>query len=255
MNHASATPHTSATAVVRRLLCVSSLTYTRSRSLVLSLARSLSHTRTRTCTHTLLHTRSLTICPSFRFAFAARANFKHHRLLLPGEKDASCEADESCPCDLAPPLRKDGGEDCESGCTACVLDACTCCNGLTKRSQTLCCPPKPRNSEWVMAVSAADASTAGTCGWKCVAQYGQRTRSGDPPPFDAGSTTLFDWNPAECCAKPGHSVWTNPNAGCMWKCDLNAGFTRNGDYSTYHIDQGGWDCFARCSVFVCDRSV
>ena len=159
------------------------------------------------------------------------------------EKDESCEADESCPCDVVPALRGIGGDDCDAQCTGCNLDLCTCCSGLKKRSQTLCCPPKPRNSEWSTALALSDTSTKGSCAWRCTPPYDARPRDIDAVPltFASTTTTLFGWAPEECCAKPEHSFWTT-DVGCSWHCDIKAGYTRGGEYTTNHVDQGGWDC-------------
>ena len=133
--------------------------------------------------------------------------------------DGSCACDtpaSSCACDEVHPLRASGGQACDAGCGTCGHQQCGCCEGLVRRSQTLCCPPPPHGAEYDTELSLA-SSGPGSCAWQCAAGFERRTRNGAAPAF-GNATRTFDWSEDVCCAKPATNSVFVGSSGCAWEC-------------------------------------
>jgi hypothetical protein len=169
------------------------------------------------------------------------------------DKDESCEADESCECDEIWLLRANGGEECDADCAGCGgLELCTCCAGLSRRSQTLCCPPLPEHAKWTTLIDLAD--DGGDCGWECEESYDARdlsTTAAIPEWLQAfeDDGALLGWSKGkQCChPKPENSEYQSEIIGCAWECSIANGFTRGAETNVYRPDQGDWGC-KRCKV-------
>ena len=159
------------------------------------------------------------------------------------EKDESCEADESCECDEVVALKENGGEGCDAACDSCGLELCACCDGLVRRSQTLCCPPLPTHARWQTEV--AISAEGGDCAWDCKRSFPMQKRSGSPPTFGE-DVAPFGWSPDhECCHPPPRNAAFNSGTGCSWTCDIIQGWTRAINLNVFAPTEPHWGC-RRC---------